>query len=155
MGDPPFDPARLGVEALRLAIALLLALPVGWERERAARSAGMRTFPLVAVAACGYVLVGLQVLGRDAEAQARLLQGLMTGMGFVGGGAILKVKDTVHGTATAASLWVTGALGAAVGYGRYDTALMLSLITLGVLRLLGRAEMHVRSASGQPPRPDD
>lgn len=136
MGDPPFDPARLGVEALRLAIALLLALPVGWEREASSRSAGLRTFPLVAVAACSYVLIASRIIGDDAEAQARILEGLMTGIGFVGGGAILKDRHAVSGTATAASIWATGAIGAAVAHGELDLAILVSVATLVILRPL-------------------
>src|SRR3546814_18449096 len=72
---------------ISLAIAYALALPVGWDRENDARSAGLRTFPLVAIASCGFVLVGIAILGRTCPAQARLLEGLLTGVGFSGGGA--------------------------------------------------------------------
>ena len=112
-----------------LALAYALALPVGWNREKDERSAGIRTFPLVAIASCGFVLVGIAILGRTSPAQARLLEGLITGVGFIGGGAILKHAGKASGTATAASLWATGALGAAVGYGLYDIAVILSLTT--------------------------
>jgi putative Mg2+ transporter-C (MgtC) family protein len=117
-----------------LALAYLLALPVGWDREREDRSAGIRTFPLVAIASCGFVLVGIAVLGRESMGQARILEGLITGVGFIGGGAILKQGGKATGTATAASLWATGALGAAVGYGLYDIAVVLSLVTFLTLR---------------------
>ena len=116
-----------------LAIAYALALPIGWDRERAERSAGIRTFPLVAVASCGFVLVALRVLG-EGDAQARVLEGLITGMGFIGGGAILKQSGRVSGTATAASLWATGALGSAVGYGLYDIAVLIAVVTFATLR---------------------
>jgi putative Mg2+ transporter-C (MgtC) family protein len=80
------------------------------------------------------VLVGIAILGRTSLAQARLLVGLITGVGFIGGGAILKHGGKASGTATAASLWATGALGAAVGYGLYDIAAVLSLTTFLTLR---------------------
>src|SRR5688500_7928176 len=132
------------VEAgLRLLVALVLALPIGWERELAARSAGLRTFPLVALAACGYVLIALRVVGDDGEGQARVLQGLMTGIGFIGGGAILKSREHVHGTATAAGIWVTVAIGAATAYGHLGTALLLSLTTILVLAVLGAVERRL------------
>lgn len=117
-----------------LALAYALALPVGWDREKDERSAGIRTFPLVAIASCGFVLVAIAILGRTSPAQARLLEGLITGVGFIGGGAILKHGGKASGTATAASLWATGALGAAVGYGLYDIAAVLSLTTFLTLR---------------------
>ncbi|MGB3930545.1 MAG: MgtC/SapB family protein [Sphingobium sp.] len=129
---PPWSEALTHI--VSLAIAYALALPVGWDREKDARSAGIRTFPLVAIASCGFVLVGIAILGRTSPAQARLLEGLITGVGFIGGGAILKHGGKASGTATAASLWATGALGAAVGYGLYDIALVLSLTTFLTLR---------------------
>ena len=67
---------------------------------------------------------------------ARIVEGLITGMGFIGGGAILRREDSVKGTATAASLWITGAIGVAVGLGSYDVAVMLSLGTVITLWLL-------------------
>ena len=121
---------------ISLAVAYVLALPIGWNREREERSAGIRTFPLVAMAACGFVLVAIGVLGANSPAQARILEGLITGVGFIGGGAILKHGTQALGTATAASLWATGALGAAVGYGLYDIAVILSAITYVTLRYL-------------------
>lgn len=120
----------------RIAVAFLLALPVAWDREKQARSAGLRTFPLVAVAASGYILIAKVVLSGSPDGQARILQGLITGIGFIGGGAILKEGATVRGTATAASIWNTGAIGAAVAYDRYEIALILSLVNFIALRWL-------------------
>lgn len=119
-----------------LAIAYALALPIGWDRERNERSAGIRTFPLVAIASCGFILVSLRVFGEGSLGHARILEGLITGVGFIGGGAILKQRNQTSGTATAASLWATGALGAAVGFGLYDIAAILSLATFVTLRSL-------------------
>ncbi|MDX1379865.1 MAG: MgtC/SapB family protein [Xanthomonadales bacterium] len=117
----------------QIGVAYLLAMPVAWDREQEARTAGLRTFPLVSIAACGYMLVGIQVLdGTDAE--SRVLYGIVTGMGFIGGGAILKAKGTVKGTATAASLWMTGAIGIAVAFHRYEIALVLAVLNFVTLR---------------------
>jgi putative Mg2+ transporter-C (MgtC) family protein len=117
----------------QIGIAYALALPVAWDREHEARSAGIRTFPLVSVAACGYMLVGIQVLD-STDAESRVLYGIITGMGFLGGGAILKSKGSVTGTATAASLWMTGAIGIAVAYHRYEIAIVLALLNFLTLR---------------------
>lgn len=128
-----------------LAVAYALALPIGWNREREERSAGLRTFPLVSMAACGFVMVAIEVLGVESEGQARILEGLITGIGFIGGGAILKQGDRARGTATAAGLWATGAMGAAVGYGQLDIAIILSVVifvTLGLLSPLKRVVLH-------------
>ena len=133
---PAFDWPLALWTLTHIAAAYVLALPVAWDRETEARSAGLRTFPLVAIASCGYVLLALSVFAGSDDAQARVVQGLVTGIGFVGGGAILKEKGGVRGMATAASIWNTGAIGAAVAFGRYEIALVLSVINLATLRLL-------------------
>ncbi|MCQ3828646.1 MgtC/SapB family protein [Microbulbifer elongatus] len=130
-----------------MAVAYLLALPIGWDREKHERTAGLRTFPLVAVAACGYTLVGFDVL-TSTDAEGRVIEGLITGMGFIGGGAILKsVTDggksgRVQGTATAASLWATGAIGLAVATNRLEVAIVISLLTFLTLRVMHSAKSH-------------
>ena len=90
----------------------------------------------MALATCGIVQATEQILEGYPEGTARIIEGLMTGMGFIGGGAILKTENSVRGTATAASLWATGATGAAVGLGAYDVAVMISLFTFLTLWLL-------------------
>jgi len=141
---PDFDWNVVLIHVRDLLYAYLLALPIGWDRERNERSAGLRTFPLVAVAACAYMLVGLQVLD-SSGAEARVMEGIITGIGFIGGGAILKsvVKGDsyVSGTATAASLWLTGAIGVAVATGRLEIALVLSVTTFLTLRLVKPARV--------------
>ncbi len=119
-----------------MAVAYALALPLGWNREREERSAGLRTFPLVAIASCGFVQAAETMTAGNAEAMARIVEGLITGMGFIGGGAILRLKDSVKGTATAASLWVTGAIGVSVGLGSYDVALMMAVAAFITLQVL-------------------
>ncbi len=117
-----------------VAIAYLLTASIGWEREREAHSAGVRTFPIVGMASCGYLLLlGYQPNGGD---QSRLLQGLITGIGFIGGGAILKEGTKVKGTATAASVWNAGVIGAAVAMNHYGIAITLSVLNLFTLRAL-------------------
>lgn len=114
---------------LALSIAYVLAIPIGWNREKEERSAGLRTFPLVAIASCGFIQAAETLLAGHPEGTARIVEGLITGVGFIGGGAILKQANAVHGTATAASLWATGAIGAAVGLGSYDVAVTISIFT--------------------------
>jgi putative Mg2+ transporter-C (MgtC) family protein len=117
-----------------VAIAYGLTAFIGWESEREAEGAGIRTFPIVGMATCGFLLL----LGNqpDLAAQSRLLQGLITGIGFVGGGAILKEGSTVRGTATAASIWNAGVIGAAVAMDHYGIAITLSVLNLFTLRAL-------------------
>lgn len=116
-----------------LGIAYALALPVGWDRESARTGIGLRTFPLVAVAACGYTLVGISALD-STDAEARVLQGLITGIGFIGGGAILKSNGNVHGTSTAATIWITGLIGMAVALDRYEIGILMAIISFVTLR---------------------
>ena len=116
------DRFQIGVHFLALAAAFALAVPIGWDREKRARSAGLRTFPLVAMASCGFIQASESLLVHSPDGLAKVIEGLITGIGFIGGGAILKQGTTVQGTATAASLWATGAIGVSVGLGSYDVA---------------------------------
>ena len=127
-----------------LAIAYALAFLIGWNREREDRSAGLRTFPLVAVAACGFVQASEGMVRGEPEAMARIVEGVITGIGFIGGGAILKGDGEVQGTATAASLWATGAIGVAVGLANYDVAMTVCLFTVLTLYVLGRLKPKER-----------
>jgi putative Mg2+ transporter-C (MgtC) family protein len=144
-----FDPLR---HLVALAIAYALALPIGWNREREERSAGLRTFPLVAVASCGFVQAAESMTASQPEAMARIVEGIITGMGFIGGGAILRMKESVKGTATAASLWATGAMGTAVGLGSYDTALIISLVTIATLWSLSPLKHRLNEEEGTDSR---
>ena len=116
-----------------LVIAYSLAMPIGWDREREERTAGLRTFPLVAIASCGFIQA-CERLG-SPEILSGAVEGLIAGMGFIGGGTILREGINVRGTATAASLWATAAIGLAVAMGGYDVAIVISLATFLTLRL--------------------
>ena len=135
----------------RLLLAYVLALPLGFYREKESHSIGVRTIPLVAVASCGYVLLVVQM---DSAAQSRIIQGLVAGVGFLGGGAILKSEGSVHGTATAASIWNTCAVGAAVAVDRLSMAVTLAglnLVALWILRPV-KERLDQDGGNGQPHR---
>ena len=134
----------------KMGLAYILALPIGWQGEREGRSVGIRTFPIVAMASCGYMLIAVQ--GGAGIGDLRALQGLMTGIGFVGGGAILRDGLSIRGTATAASVWNTGAIGAAVAFGRLDIAVALSVLNFLTLRALLPVKRRLdREAKGEQP----
>ena len=133
---------RIGPHLIALAVAYILALPIGWNREKEERSAGLRTFPLVALATCGIVQATEHILEGHPEGTARIIEGLMTGMGFIGGGAILKTETSVRGTATAASRWGTGATGSS------DVAVVISLFTFLTLWLLVPFKQEVKTSDG-------
>jgi len=141
-----FDFAQALTSLLKILVTYLLTFPIGWEREQEAHSVGVRTFPIVAIASCSYVLL----VSADPSNQSRVLQGLITGIGFVGGGAIVKDGTTVRGTATAASIWGTGVVGAAVAMGRYEIAVILSALNLVTLRVLWRYKQKLDLKT--PPR---
>ncbi|MBJ6135856.1 MgtC/SapB family protein [Ochrobactrum sp. Q0168] len=115
---------------IALAAAYILALPIGWHRERQERSAGLRTFPLVAVASCGFIQATEEVTTDSPEALAQIMEGVITGMDFIGGGAILRLSSSVKGTATAASLWATGAIGIACAANAFDVAVIIMAFAL-------------------------
>ena len=132
-----------------MAIAYLLALPLGWNREKEERSAGIRTFPVVAIASCGFIQAAEGITADSPEAMARIVEGIITGMGFIGGGAILHLKDSVKGTATAASLWVTGAIGVSVGLGNVDVGVMLAIAGFVTLYLLAPLKKTIEREPGE------
>ena len=122
-----------GQDLVRILVTYVLTAIIGWDREKEAHSAGLRTFPIVGIAACGYLMI---VGGGDPAAQSRVLQGLITGIGFVGGGAILKDGLNVKGMATAASIWNAGVIGAAIAMNKYGIAVVLAAVNLFTLRAL-------------------
>jgi len=128
-----------------LLISYALALPIGLDREFSSKHFGMRTFPLVAVVSCGFMLTGMSVID-STDGEARVFQGIITGIGFIGGGAILRNREGVEGTATAASIWNTGAIGVAIAFNRFEIAIVLSLINFITLKLIGRLKKSIDGA---------
>jgi putative Mg2+ transporter-C (MgtC) family protein len=149
---PQIDWQSAWHDTSRLLISYLLILPLGWFRERQEHSVGVRTFPIVAMASCGYVMLGMPGYLHSAEGQSRIIQGLVAGIGFIGGGAILKSEGNVHGTATAASIWNTGVVGAAVAMDRFTMAIVLSAINLFALSVLLPLKLKLDGYS-DPPKP--
>lgn len=125
--------------ALRLLAAALMGGLIGWERGRAEKPADARTMMLIAVGAAGFVLVGARVVGgfqAGGVVQAdpnRVLSYVVSGVGFLGAGAILHSKKAVLGLTTAASIWCTAAVGAAAGLGEYAVAAIVTVIVLVTL----------------------
>ena len=132
--------------AVPLGLSYVFALMIGLERGAAARRVGLRTFPLLSLGACAYVLVAQKAFPIGSDAGSRVVQGLMTGIGFVGGGAILKRGTEIHGLASAASLWNAGAVGFACAIEHYGIAVLLALANLITLHLFVPAgnESHHR-----------
>lgn len=123
----------------RMAMALALGAAIGWDRERRDAEAGLRTHMLVALGAALFVLVPLEA-GMDDEQLSRVVQGLVSGIGFLGAGAVLKDSDEgrIHGLTTAATIWATAAVGIAAGLGHTGTAAIATVFMLLVLVWLRR-----------------
>ena len=117
-----------------LCVAFALAGVIGWNREQEEHNIGIRAFPIVAMASCTFVMIA--AYHGDAASQSRVLQGLVAGVGFIGGGAILRDGMTIKGTATAASVLSAAALGASVALDRFGIAFSLTLLNLVALRAL-------------------
>ena len=122
------DWPHMAANLLHILLAYALAFPIGYERGKNYNIAGLRTFPIVAMASCGYALAANDLPNFSADAVSRVIQGLVAGIGFIGGGAIVKEAGTVQGVATAASIWNTGAIGIAVAYGNIDIAITLAVV---------------------------
>jgi putative Mg2+ transporter-C (MgtC) family protein len=142
MTELSFDWNLIVSNLVLMSVAYVLAIPIGWNREANARSAGLRTYPLVAVATCAMMLIGIKVMD-STGAEARVMQAIITGMGFIGGGAILKTDNRVTGLATASSLWATGAMGMAVAWQRYEIALLVCVLTFATLQFGSPAKKMV------------
>jgi putative Mg2+ transporter-C (MgtC) family protein len=127
---------------VRLAIAALLGAIVGVQRERSGKPAGIRTHMLVASGSALFVLGALE-FGMDSDPLSRVIQGLITGIGFLGAGAILKLEEKrqIEGLTTAAGIWLTAGIGLVVGLGRFGLALVsvvLAWFVLAVVKWLDR-----------------
>lgn len=133
--------------ALRLLVATLLGAVIGWQRERTHKPAGLRTHMLVALG-CAVFVVACDHSALDADGLSRVIQGIATGIGFIGAGTILKrpQEGEVHGLTTAASVWLTAAAGVTAGLGRLGIALLgvtLAWLILEMLQRLERPGEHV------------
>jgi len=127
---------------IRLLAAMLLGAVVGFQRERTHKPAGLRTHMLVSLGTSVFVLA-CSGYGMNTDGLSRVIQGVTTGIGFIGAGSILKLKHDVKGLTTAAGIWMTAAIGVAVGLGSLGLALLTTLFTLIILALVGSLEARV------------
>ncbi|ANQ85010.1 MgtC/SapB family protein [Azoarcus olearius] len=127
---------------VRLLVALACGALIGYQRERAGKAAGLRTHILVAMGSALVVTASAEA-GMDPDALSRVVQGLVTGIGFLGAGAILKQahEHSIFGLTTAAGIWMTAAIGVAAGLGRFATAVTAAALAWLVLAALYRLEV--------------
>ncbi len=139
------DLAQIERVVIRLVAAALLGAIVGIERERAGKSAGVRTHMLVSMGAALFVL-SCSESGMSLSDLSRVIQGLTAGIGFIGGGAILKLTEEreVEGLTTAAGIWLTAAIGVAAGLGRWGSATLSVVLALIILSVVGQITQRIK-----------
>ena len=135
------DTQQLAHVVIRMIAAALLGSIIGFERERAGKSAGLRTHLLVSLGSCVFVLA-CSGSGMDSDGLSRVIQGIITGIGFLGAGSILKLNEErdIQGLTTAAGIWMTAAIGIAVGLGTLGLALLATILTVIILALWGQVD---------------
>ena len=138
------DARQLVHVIIRLLAATLLGAVVGFQRERAGKPAGFRTHILVCLGTAVFVL-SCSGVGMSLDGLSRVIQGIVTGIGFIGAGSILKLSEErdVQGLTTAAGVWMTAAIGVSVGLGSLGVALLGTLFTLIILALAGPFELRI------------
>lgn len=151
-----FDVSDFGTILLRLGCALAAGGVIGWERELRDKPAGLRTNMLVALGCAVLALAGLELaeagssLENDSAAEAsRVIQGIVSGIGFLGAGTILQSRHSVKGLTTASALWLSAALGVTSGLGNYELTFAAVICGLIVLTAFGWMEQKLSSGSQQ------
>lgn len=132
----------------RLLIAAGLGAAIGLEREFRQKPAGLRTNILIAVGSALFTIVSIMIAERHGGTPDRIAAQIVTGVGFLGGGAILRSGKSVHGMTTAATIWVNAAIGMAAGSGAYAVAATATFLTLIVLLVLPPIERYFERRSG-------
>lgn len=138
----------LSNSVFRLVLAMLIGCVVGWERKRKGQVAGLRTFTLISMGACLAMLLSIYVpqeyMGLKNGDPGRIAAQVVTGVGFLGGGAMIQQKGSIRGLTTAAGIWVVATLGMAVGVGMYAAAVVATVLVMITLITLEQWEHKVR-----------
>lgn len=150
------DTAQLVHVLIRLVAAIVLGAFIGWQREQAGKEAGLRTHILVSLGTALFVLAAAGS-GMSSDGVSRVVQGLVTGIGFLGAGAILKLESErqIHGLTTAAGIWMTAAIGVAVGLGGLGLALIGTVMAWIVLAVLGRIDVNAEAKQNGKQDPEN
>jgi putative Mg2+ transporter-C (MgtC) family protein len=134
------------VQLANLICAALAGAVIGWERERSGKPAGLRTNTLIALGAALFTLVAIDLGGQPADA-SRIVAQIVTGVGFLGAGAIIQSGGSVHGLTTAATIWTVAGVGMAFGAGRFSIGVTATALVLLTLMGLSWAEAHMARRS--------
>ena len=149
------DAEQLARVIVRLTFAATLGAVVGIQRERAGKPAGVRTHMLVAMGSTLFVIAALD-FGMTTSDMSRVIQGVAAGIGFIGGGAILKMREEreIEGITTAAGIWLTAAVGVAIGLGRWGSALIGIVLALIILSIVGQIGKRIGNSQESGMAPD-
>jgi putative Mg2+ transporter-C (MgtC) family protein len=151
---------EIAEDLTRIGMAALLGGLLGLERELNGHFAGLRTHMMVAIGCAVFMMSGLAVVGPDDEAVTRVIQGIATGVGFLGAGTILKLdeKEKIKGLTTASSIWLAAALGTVAGLGDYGlaaVATVIAIVVLAVVRPIERAAARYLGQTGEMDTPKE
>jgi putative Mg2+ transporter-C (MgtC) family protein len=142
------DPRELTRVIVRLLAALAVGALIGYDRERVGKAAGLRTHMLVSMGTALFVIAALE-FGMGEDAVSRVIQGLVTGIGFVGAGVIMKIQAEreIRGLTTAAGVWITAAASVAIGLGQIGVGIIAALLAWVVLAALKRLEVRMKGSA--------
>jgi putative Mg2+ transporter-C (MgtC) family protein len=134
-----------------LVVSTVLGTVLGWERQTGRHPAGLRTHTLVCLGSTLFILTARHAAATMAgnPDQTRIIHGIVTGVGFLGAGSILRHEGLVHGLTTAASIWMVAAIGAAAGVEAYLLAAVGTVLAIIVLRLYKRADRWLSNDEAQ------
>lgn len=133
----------------RLLLAALLGAALGIEREWRHKDAGLRTNILIAIGSALFTMMSIELTASQGD-PSRVAAQIVTGIGFLGGGAIIRTRGGVQGLTTAAAIWVNAAIGVAAGGGQSHLAVIATIVTLIALLLLTPIEKYLQRPLGSP-----
>jgi putative Mg2+ transporter-C (MgtC) family protein len=144
------DTRQMAQFLIRIFAATVLGAIVGFERERAGKPAGLRTHTLVCLGTAVFVLACGSV-GMSSDGLSRVIQGIVTGIGFIGAGSILKLSEErdIRGLTTAAGIWMTAAIGVSVGLGSLGVAGLSTLLAVIILAVVGAVEARAEKTKSE------
>ena len=145
------DPQQIARVIIRLLAAMILGGLVGIQRQHSHKPAGLRTHMLVCLGTAVFV-TSCGAVGMAVDAQSRVIQGIVTGLGFIGAGSILKLshEHEIKGLTTAAGVWMTAAIGVTIGLGALGIAIVATILTLIILAVATRFEKFVQEKRTEP-----
>jgi putative Mg2+ transporter-C (MgtC) family protein len=145
------DPQQIARVVIRLIAAMILGGLVGIQRQRSHKPAGLRTHMLVCLGTAVFV-TSCGAVGMGVDSQSRVIQGIVTGLGFIGAGSILKLshEHEIKGLTTAAGIWMTAAIGVSVGLGAIGIAILATILALIILAVATKFENFVQEKREQP-----